>query len=85
MDPMYANLWIRPRSMTSVAQELRDGKRRWRGVQVLGLPAVLSLDRVGLAVPDIEEAPRFLMEVPGCKLLRKMAPIMGRGNGCSTT
>ncbi|GAB3682812.1 VOC family protein [Angustibacter aerolatus] len=43
------------------------------------LPGLVGLDHVGLTVPDIEQATRFLVDVLGCELLYELAPITGRG------
>jgi catechol 2,3-dioxygenase-like lactoylglutathione lyase family enzyme len=44
-----------------------------------GLPGLNGLDHVGLTVPDIEEATRFLVEVLGCEYLYSLPPILDRG------
>ncbi|MCW2763089.1 MAG: glyoxalase [Marmoricola sp.] len=45
-----------------------------------GLPGLTGLDHVGLTVPDIEDATRFLVDVLGCEYLYSLAPIVDRGD-----
>jgi catechol 2,3-dioxygenase-like lactoylglutathione lyase family enzyme len=44
------------------------------------LPGLLRLDHVGLTVPDIEEATRFLVDVLGFEYLYSLNPVQGDGN-----
>ena len=44
-----------------------------------GLPGLVGLDHVGMTVPDIEAATRFLVDVIGCEHLYSLSPIVGRG------
>jgi catechol 2,3-dioxygenase-like lactoylglutathione lyase family enzyme len=39
------------------------------------LPGLRGLDHVGITVPDIEEATRFLVDVLGCQYLYTLGPI----------
>ena len=39
------------------------------------LPGLAGLDHVGLTVPDIEEATRFLVDVLGCEYLYSLGPL----------
>jgi len=39
------------------------------------LPGLAGLDHVGLTVPDIEEATRFLVDVVGCEYLYSLGPL----------
>ena len=38
------------------------------------LPGLSGLDHVGLTVPDLEEATRFLVDVIGCEYLYSLGP-----------
>ena len=40
-----------------------------------GLPGLTGLDHVGITVPDIEEATRFLVDVIGCEYLYTLGPL----------
>ena len=41
-----------------------------------GLPGLAGLDHVGLTVPDLEEATRFLVDVLGCEHLYSLGPLL---------
>jgi glyoxylase I family protein len=40
-----------------------------------GLPGLTGLDHIGITVPDIEEATRFLVDVIGCEYLYTLGPL----------
>lgn len=40
-----------------------------------GLPGLTGLDHVGITVPDLEEATRFLVDVLGCEYLYSLGPL----------
>lgn len=50
------------------------GEQR-RGVK-MGLPGLTGADHIGLTVPDLEAATRFLVEVIGCKVVFDVGPFM---------
>ena len=39
-----------------------------------GLPGLRRLDHIGFTVPDLDEAPRFLVDVLGCEYLYSLGP-----------
>jgi catechol 2,3-dioxygenase-like lactoylglutathione lyase family enzyme len=49
-----------------------------------GIPGLRRFDHVGVTVPDIEAATRFLVEVIGCEYLYDLAPI-DRGDAWMST
>nr|WP_284290002.1 hypothetical protein [Angustibacter aerolatus] len=50
------------------------------------LPGLVGLDHVGLTVPDIEQATRFLVDVLGCEpALRAWPRSPGAASGCAST
>jgi glyoxylase I family protein len=40
-----------------------------------GLPGLTRLDHVGITVPDLDEATRFLVDVLGCEYLYSLGPL----------
>ena len=41
-----------------------------------GLPGLARMDHVGITVPDLEEATRFLVDVLGCEYLYSLGPMV---------
>ena len=46
----------------------------------MGLPGLRRLDHVGVTVPDLEEATRFLVDVLGCEYLYSLGPFADDGD-----
>ena len=46
----------------------------------MGLPGLRQLDHIGLTVPDLEEATRFLVDVLGCEYLYSLGPFADDGD-----
>jgi glyoxylase I family protein len=63
------------------ADELSSGSTEHPGGHRAGelapgsLPGLSGLDHVGLTVPDLEEATRFLVDVIGCEYLYSLGPL----------
>ena len=49
------------------------------------LPGLSGLDHVGLTVPDLEEATRFLVDVIGCEYLYSLGPLADEGGAWMQT
>jgi catechol 2,3-dioxygenase-like lactoylglutathione lyase family enzyme len=49
----------------------------------MGLPGLRRLDHIGLTVPDLEEATRFLVDVLGCEYLYSLGPFHDDGDWMS--
>ena len=49
----------------------------------MGLPGLRQIDHVGLTVPDLEEATRFLVDVLGCEYLYSLGPFQDDGDWMS--
>jgi len=49
----------------------------------MGLPGLRRLDHIGLTVPDLEEATRFLVDVLGCEYLYSLGPFQDDGDWMS--
>jgi catechol 2,3-dioxygenase-like lactoylglutathione lyase family enzyme len=49
----------------------------------MGLPGLRRLDHVGITVPDLEEASRFLVDVLGCEYLYSLGPFQDDGDWMS--
>jgi glyoxylase I family protein len=49
----------------------------------MGLPGLRRLDHIGLTVPDLEEASRFLVDVLGCEYLYSLGPFQDDGDWMS--
>lgn len=45
----------------------------------MGLPGLRRLDHVGITVPDLDEAHRFLVDVLGCEYLYSLGPFSDDG------
>ena len=45
-----------------------------RTTAATGLPGLRRLDHIGFTVPDLDEAPRFLVDVLGCEYLYSLGP-----------
>ena len=53
------------------------------GAVLMGLPGLRRLDHIGVTVPDLEEASRFLVEVLGCEYLYSLGPLHDEGDWMS--
>ena len=49
----------------------------------MGLPGLCRLDHIGVTVPDLEEASRFLVDVLGCEYLYSLGPFHDDGDWMS--
>jgi catechol 2,3-dioxygenase-like lactoylglutathione lyase family enzyme len=49
----------------------------------MGLPGLRRLDHIGVTVPDLEEASRFLVDVLGCEYLYSLGPFHDDGDWMS--
>jgi len=49
----------------------------------MGLPGLRRLDHIGVTVPDLEEASRFLADVLGCEYLYSLGPFHDDGDWMS--
>ena len=49
----------------------------------MGLPGLRRLDHIGVTVPDLEEATRFLVDVLGCEYLYSLGPFHDDGDWMS--
>jgi glyoxylase I family protein len=49
----------------------------------MGLPGLRRLDHIGITVPDLEEATRFLVDVLGCQYLYSLGPFQDDGDWMS--
>jgi catechol 2,3-dioxygenase-like lactoylglutathione lyase family enzyme len=45
-----------------------------------GIPGLSGLDHVGLTVPDLDQATRFLVDVLGCEYLYSLGPMRDEGD-----
>src|SRR5690606_17118305 len=54
------------------------------GPAATGLPGLVRLDHIGLTVPDLEEATRFLVDVLGCEYLYSLGPMSDEGDWMAT-
>jgi len=78
MDPIAAGRRSKPMTENrEPGAELGDNlAERSADTLVQGsLPGLAGLDHVGLTVPDIEEATRFLVDVLGCEYLYSLGPL----------
>jgi glyoxylase I family protein len=49
----------------------------------MALPGLRRLDHIGITVPDLEEATRFLVDVLGCEYLYSLGPFQDDGDWMS--
>jgi catechol 2,3-dioxygenase-like lactoylglutathione lyase family enzyme len=73
MDPLPVR-WV-----AQIAQRQRREGGPVTGSHRAGIPGLTGLDHVGLTVPDIEDATRFLVDVLGCEFLYELPPLVNRG------
>lgn len=61
--------------MPRIASEGSEMVGASRAGTVHGLPGLTGLDHVGITVPDIDDATRFLVDVIGCEYLYTLGPL----------
>jgi glyoxylase I family protein len=49
----------------------------------MGLPGLRRFDHIGITVPDLQQATRFLVDVLGCEYLYSLGPFQDDGNWMS--